>query len=145
MSAEQQSRDLLERLGMPRAQSLTAGDVIELANLITDANRVRSNVLRPSDTPQQFAAIMRVWRETFGTDDWLFQRMQTLFTPAPADTTDSPQSERDRLRRLLDHSNYDYHAGVGGVECPLCSALVWDRDHHSQWHLDRLEEKGSDG
>lgn len=34
---EQQARDMLERLGHPRAQELTAGDVVELANLIADA------------------------------------------------------------------------------------------------------------
>lgn len=33
-SKEQQARDLLERLGHPRAQELTAGDVVELANLL---------------------------------------------------------------------------------------------------------------
>ena len=33
---EQQARDLLERLGHPRAQELSAGDVVELANLINN-------------------------------------------------------------------------------------------------------------
>jgi hypothetical protein len=33
-SPEQKARDLLERMGYENAQSLTAGDVIELANLI---------------------------------------------------------------------------------------------------------------
>jgi hypothetical protein len=39
-SAEQLAREMLERLGMPNARSLTAGDVVELANLIA-ANRQR--------------------------------------------------------------------------------------------------------
>jgi hypothetical protein len=34
VSAEQQARDLLERCGVEDAQSFTAGDVVELANLI---------------------------------------------------------------------------------------------------------------
>lgn len=34
--AEQQARDMLERLGMPGAQSLSAGDVAELAELIAN-------------------------------------------------------------------------------------------------------------
>jgi hypothetical protein len=33
-SAEQQARDLLERCGVEDAQSFSAGDVVELANLI---------------------------------------------------------------------------------------------------------------
>jgi hypothetical protein len=37
---EQQARDLLETLGMDGAQELSAGDVLELANLIGKAKRV---------------------------------------------------------------------------------------------------------
>jgi hypothetical protein len=33
-SAEQQARDMLERMGVPDAQSYSAGDLVELANLI---------------------------------------------------------------------------------------------------------------
>jgi hypothetical protein len=33
-SAEQRARDMLERMGVDGAQSMTAGDVVELANLI---------------------------------------------------------------------------------------------------------------
>ena len=33
---EQQARDLLTRLGYPRAETLSSGDVLELANLIAD-------------------------------------------------------------------------------------------------------------
>lgn len=36
-SAEQQARDLLERLGVPDAQSYSAGELVELANVINDA------------------------------------------------------------------------------------------------------------
>jgi len=43
-TAEQQARDMLERLGHPRAQELTAGDVVELANLINEnEERIRYN------------------------------------------------------------------------------------------------------
>ncbi len=41
MTAEQQARDLLERYGVEDAQSMTAGDLVELANLIADANAYR--------------------------------------------------------------------------------------------------------
>lgn len=40
-SAEQQARDLLERYGVEDAQSWSAGDLVELANLIADANAYR--------------------------------------------------------------------------------------------------------
>lgn len=36
-SAEQQARDILERCGVEEAQSFTAGDVVELANLVAMA------------------------------------------------------------------------------------------------------------
>lgn len=37
-SAEQRARDLLERMDVEDAQSFTAGDVVELANLIAGRN-----------------------------------------------------------------------------------------------------------
>jgi hypothetical protein len=40
-SAEQQARDLLEYYGLDGAQELSAGDVVELANFIADANAYR--------------------------------------------------------------------------------------------------------
>lgn len=40
-TAEQQARDLLERYGVEDAQSMSTGDVVELANLIADANAYR--------------------------------------------------------------------------------------------------------
>lgn len=36
-SAEQDARDLLERLGVADAQSYSAGELVELANLINEA------------------------------------------------------------------------------------------------------------
>lgn len=38
-SAEQQARDLLERLDVEDAQAYSSGDLVELANLIADADR----------------------------------------------------------------------------------------------------------
>jgi len=40
-SAEQQARDLLEQYGLEDAQSMAAGDLVELANLIADATAYR--------------------------------------------------------------------------------------------------------
>lgn len=45
-TAEQQARDLLEQYGLKDAQSMTAGDVVELANLIADANAYRREKAR---------------------------------------------------------------------------------------------------
>jgi hypothetical protein len=36
MTAEQQARDLLERVGVQEAQSFSSGDVLEIANLIAE-------------------------------------------------------------------------------------------------------------
>jgi len=41
-TAEQQARDMLERMGVPEAQSYTAGDLVELANLIAHAQAVET-------------------------------------------------------------------------------------------------------
>lgn len=41
MTPEQAARDLLEHLEHPRAQEMTAGDVVELANLISEVRELR--------------------------------------------------------------------------------------------------------
>jgi hypothetical protein len=43
-SPEQQARDLLERLEHPDAQSLSAGEVVELANLIAENERLIAGI-----------------------------------------------------------------------------------------------------
>lgn len=53
-SAEQQARDLLERLGVEDAQSFSAGDVVELANLIADAEHLRVLIRRGLAYGDQF-------------------------------------------------------------------------------------------
>lgn len=40
-SAEQQARDLLERMEIDGAQAYSAGELVELANVIADANAYR--------------------------------------------------------------------------------------------------------
>jgi hypothetical protein len=41
---EQEARDMLEMMGMPDAQSMTAGDVVLLANLIAEVRRLREEL-----------------------------------------------------------------------------------------------------
>ena len=41
MTLERQARDLLQRMGIKDVQRITAGDVVELANLIGEAKRLR--------------------------------------------------------------------------------------------------------
>jgi hypothetical protein len=40
MTAEQKARDMLERMSVEDAQSFSAGDLVELANLIADKERI---------------------------------------------------------------------------------------------------------
>ena len=42
LTAEQQARDLLERMGIENAQSFSAGDLVELANLIAASHQRQS-------------------------------------------------------------------------------------------------------
>lgn len=39
MTAEQEARNLLERMGVSNAQEYTSGDLVELANLIHDKQK----------------------------------------------------------------------------------------------------------
>lgn len=43
LSPEQRARDMLERMGVRRAQSMTAGDVVELANLIAHHDELQAS------------------------------------------------------------------------------------------------------
>lgn len=43
MSAEQRARDLLESYGLADAQSMSSGDLVELANFIADARAYRAS------------------------------------------------------------------------------------------------------
>lgn len=52
---EQQARDMLERMGVPNAQSYTSGNLVELANLIADSQ------CRPA--PEQDATTWRFIEE----------------------------------------------------------------------------------
>lgn len=45
MSAEQEARDLLEACGVEDAQSFTAGDVVALANYISEHNMLKVQAL----------------------------------------------------------------------------------------------------
>jgi hypothetical protein len=46
VSAEQQARDMLERLDVEDAQSYSSGDLVELANLIAEVDRLRELIRR---------------------------------------------------------------------------------------------------
>jgi hypothetical protein len=45
-TAEQKARDLLERCGVEDAQEFSAGDLVELANLIAEVESLRQYILR---------------------------------------------------------------------------------------------------
>jgi hypothetical protein len=42
LSAEQRARDMLENMGIENAQTMTAGELVELANLIADSDFLKS-------------------------------------------------------------------------------------------------------
>ncbi len=63
-TAEQDARDMLERMGVPDAQGYTAGRLVELANLIAGTPKNASNAFREGgparrslDSPDGDAAI----------------------------------------------------------------------------------------
>jgi len=49
MTIEQQARDLLERMEVKNAQSFTAGELVELADLISEKNRYADIAYRVRD------------------------------------------------------------------------------------------------
>ena len=46
ISAEQRARDMLQRMGLAKVQNLHASDLIELANLITENQRLKNKLER---------------------------------------------------------------------------------------------------
>lgn len=64
-SAEQQARDLLDRLEVDGAQNYSAGEIVELANLIAERNHLARVVA------QQSAALQRVKALTDAEAHWL--------------------------------------------------------------------------
>ena len=67
MTAEQQARDLLERMGVNNAQAFTAGDVVELANLIRAERSART---KDRDDPDLIAwrKSMQEWAASY--EEW---------------------------------------------------------------------------
>lgn len=51
-SAEQQARDLLERMEVEGAQSYSAGELVELANLIAETSRYRRMMCHSTGKPK---------------------------------------------------------------------------------------------
>lgn len=68
---EQQARDMLERMGIDEGQSITTGDVVELANLIaTSAQREALLTARAQEIEQVKAELLKLetkWDERAGT------------------------------------------------------------------------------
>lgn len=70
---EQQVRDMLERMGYEDAQSLTAGDVAELANIIAENTLLKRNneLLRAfSKMSREYQAELIRRRESQMFQDW---------------------------------------------------------------------------
>ncbi len=52
-TAEQMARDMLERAGVDYAQSMTAGDLVEIANMIDDVERLRGALITGASLLEQ--------------------------------------------------------------------------------------------
>ena len=66
MSIEQDARDLLERLGVETAQSFSAGDVVELANLLAERRRAVAAMREMAQQWRALAQSNRVRRDNVG-------------------------------------------------------------------------------
>lgn len=60
VTAEQKARDLLERLGVEGAQSFSAGEIVELANLIADHEKLQqrsTGLMRGRDVSEKLDVV----------------------------------------------------------------------------------------
>lgn len=92
---EQQARDMLQRMDVPGAQAMSAGEVVELANLIEEAERLRALLKETWDEVPDYvdgrhdALEARILREMGEKGD------QYLNTDDPLTA-----KEQDRVKRL---------------------------------------------
>ena len=63
VSCEQKARDILERMGVKDAQSMSAGCVVELANLISEVDRLKHDKPEPITEGEVIALYGKTWRE----------------------------------------------------------------------------------
>lgn len=83
MTAEQQARDMLEQCGVEDAQSFTAGDVVALANLIADYERLQHQITALDTEVVQAAVVAAV--NTLGSVLLGAQFTQITTSPIPDD------------------------------------------------------------
>lgn len=62
MTAEQKARDMLERAGVEDAQSMSAGNLVELANMIADNAAFKDIIRALADHPTKTAALILMER-----------------------------------------------------------------------------------
>jgi hypothetical protein len=67
VSAEQEARDMLERMGVEDAESFTAGDLVELANLLAAVGEIRRSVEDEGPEPAYHRAIVKRHRKEWPT------------------------------------------------------------------------------
>ena len=72
MTAEQKARDMLERMGVPDAQEYSAGELVELANLIVRA-----------DTPVALAEAYRCGKEAGDAEIAALRQQLATTEPKP--------------------------------------------------------------
>ncbi len=65
-TAEQQARDLLERMGVAEAQQMSAGDLVELANLIAELDHLAEQLRALEQWKVEGEAIMQQLEKVSG-------------------------------------------------------------------------------
>ena len=77
-TAEQKARDMLERMGVENAQEFSAGDLVELANLIAASDAaVAAERERNATLHASAAEVLDSWRRTF-PEAWSLRDQQVL-------------------------------------------------------------------
>lgn len=77
ITVEAKARQLLERAGVPDAELYTAGDLVELANLLSDVTRLRIKLR------QQIEDLPRAYSTLYASADDVIYRSEALALLAP--------------------------------------------------------------
>ena len=85
-AAEQIAREIADRMGVEDAGQLTAGDVVELANLVDEVRSVRRAVMNPGPVPEYHlrveAQARKEWPVLWKAIDALVSRAEKWDTDA---------------------------------------------------------------
>lgn len=108
ISAEQRARDMLERMGVPSAQSYSSGDLVELANLIAASPKMSVSAQEPKDSPLMLAWTAHKESEAYKNSlNWAAYSdhregsLWALFSAGFRAATHTPATQPDEARRIV--------------------------------------------